>query len=59
MHFDISTNPLILKINSLLIRYSLYQAVTVPTLTLCHTLDIVMLRPTDYIVCSTTVTQLP
>ena len=58
VHFDIATNPLLLKINSLLNRYSFYQAVTVPTYKLGHTLDIVMLRPNDDIVCSTTVTQL-
>ena len=58
VHFDIPTNPLVLKINSLLNRYSFYQAVTVPTHKFGHTLDIVMLRPTDDIVCSTTVTQL-
>ena len=57
MHFDIPTNPLVLKINSLLNRYSFYQVVTVPTHKLGHTLDIVMFRPTDDIVCSTTVTQ--
>ena len=58
VHFDIPTNPLVLKINSLLNRYSFYQAVTVPTHKLGHTLDIVMFKPNDDIVCSTTVTQL-
>ena len=58
VHFDIPTNPLVLKINSLLNRYSFYQAVTAPIHTFCHTLDIAMLRPNDDIVCSTTVTQL-
>ena len=58
VHFDIPTNPLVLKINSLLNRYSIYQFVIVPTHKLGHTLDIVMFRPTDNIVCSTTVTQL-
>ena len=57
-HFNIPTNPLVLKTNSLLIRYSFYQAVTVPTYKHGHTLDIVMFRPTDDIICSTTVTQL-
>ena len=57
-HFDIPTNPLVLKINSLLNRYRFYQAVTVPTHKFGHTLDIVMLRPNDDIVCSTNVTQL-
>ena len=42
MHFDIPTNPLVLKINSLLNRHSLYQAFTVPTHKFDHTLDIVM-----------------
>ena len=59
VHFDMPTNRLVLKINSLLNRYSFYQAVAVPTHKFGHTLDIVMLRPTDDIVCSTTVTQLP
>ena len=58
VHFDIPTYPLVLKINSLLNRYSFYQAVTVPTDKFGHTLDIVMFRPNDDIVCSTTVTQL-
>ena len=48
-----------MKINSLLNRYSFYKAFTVPTHKLGYTLDIVMFRPTDDIVCSTTVTQLP
>ena len=34
------------------------HAVTVPTYAPGHTLDIVMFRPNDDIVCSTTVTQL-
>ena len=46
------------KIYSLLNRYSFDQAVTVPTHKLGHTLGIAMFRPTDDIVCSTTVTQL-
>ena len=58
VHFDIPTNPLVLKINSLLNRYSFYQAVTVPTYKFRHTLDIVMFRPNDDIVYSTTVTKL-
>ena len=58
VHVDIPTNPLVLKINSQLNRYSFYQGVNVHTHKLCHTLDIVMPRPTDDIVCSTTVTQL-
>ena len=58
MHFDIPTNPLVLKINSLLNRFSIHQAVTVPTHELGHSLDIVMLRPTDDIVCPTTVTKI-
>ena len=58
VHFDIPTNHLVLKINSLLNRYSFYQAVTLPTHKCGHTLDIVMLRPNENIVCSTTVTQL-
>ena len=58
LHFDISTNPLVLKINSLINGYCFYQAVTLPTHMFGHTLDIVMFRPTDDIVCSTTVTQL-
>ena len=57
-NFDIPTNPLVLKISNLLNRYSFYQAVTVHTHKLDHTLDIVMFRPTDDIVCSTTVSQL-
>ena len=57
VNFDIPTNPLVLKINSLLNRHSFYQAVTVPTHKSGHTLDIAMFRPDD-IVCSTTVTQL-
>ena len=56
VHFDMPTNPLVLKINSLLNRYCFYQAVTVPTYKFA--LYIVMLRPSDDIVCSTTVTQL-
>ena len=59
VHFDIPTNYLALKINSLLNSHSFYQAVTVPTHKLCHSLDIAMFRPTDNIVCSTTITQLP
>ena len=55
--FDIPTNSLVLKINSLLNRYSFYKAVTVPTHRFGHTLDIVMFRPNDD-VCSATVTQL-
>ena len=31
VHFDIPTNPMVLKINSLLNRYSLYHAITVST----------------------------
>ena len=58
VHFYIPTNPLVQKINSLKSRYSFYQAVTVSTHNLGHTLDIVMFRPNDDIVCSTTVTQL-
>ena len=46
-----------MKINSLLNRYISYQAVTLQTHELCHTLDIVMFGPTDNIVCYTTVTQ--
>ena len=57
-HFYITTNPVILKINSLLNRYSFYQAVIVPTHRFGHTLYIVMFRPNNDIVCSTTVTQL-
>ena len=49
---------LLTKISSLLNMYSFYQAVTVPTHKLGNNLDIVMLRPNDAIVCSTTVTQL-
>ena len=59
VHLDIPTNHLVLKINSLLNRNSYYQAVTVPTHKLGNTLDIVMLRLTDDILCSTTVTKLP
>ena len=47
-----STKPLVLKINSLLSRYSFYHTVTVPTHMFGHTLDIVIF------ICSTTVTQL-
>ena len=47
-----------MKISNLLNRYSFYQAVTVPTHKLGHTLDIVMFRPIDDIVYSTTATQL-
>ena len=43
-HFDIPTNPLVLIINSLLNRYSFYQAVTVPTYKNGHSLDIVVFR---------------
>ena len=67
--FDIPTNyttiyttiqyyPLVLKINSLLNRYSFYHVVTVLTHRLGYTRDIVMFRRTDDIVCSTTATQL-
>ena len=42
-------------ISSLLNRHSFFQAVSHK---LGHTLDILMLRPTDDIVCSTTVSQL-
>ena len=51
VHFDIPTNPIVLKIDSLLNGYSFYQAVTVPTHKLGHTLHMlcVMFRPTDYI----------
>ena len=58
VHYDILTNPLVLKNNSLLNRYRFYQAVTVPTHRLGHTLDISMLRPNNGNICSTTVTQL-
>ena len=58
VHFDVPTSPLVLKISSLLNRYSFYQAVTEPTHKFGHSLDIVMLRPNDDIACSTTVTQL-
>ena len=58
VYFYIPTNPLVLKISSLLNRYSFCQAVTVPTHMFGHTLDIVMFRPTDDIVCSTTVALL-
>ena len=58
VHFDIPTDPLVLKINSLLNRYCFYQAVTVPTHKFGHTLYIVMLRPNYDIVYSITVTQL-
>ena len=58
-HFDIPTKPQVLKMNSLLNRYRFYKAATVPTHMFGHTPDIAMLRPTDDIVCSTTVTQLP
>ena len=40
VHFDITTNPIVLKINSLLNRYNFYQAVTVPTHKSGRTLDI-------------------
>ena len=53
LHFDIPTNPLVLKTNSLLNRHSFYQAVTVSTHKFGHTLDIVMFRPNGDIVCST------
>ena len=59
VHFDIPTDPLVPKTNSLLDRDSFYQAVTVPTHKLGHILDIAIFRPTDGIVCLTTVTQLP
>ena len=59
VHYDIPTDPLFLKINSLPNRYSFHQAVTVPTHKFVHTQDIAMLRPNYDIVCSTTVTQLP
>ena len=58
VHVDIPTNHPVLKISSLLNRYSFYQAITVATHKLGHTLDIAMFRPTDGIVCSITVTQL-
>ena len=58
VHFYIPTNHLVLKYNSLLSRCSSYQAVTVPTHRLDHALDIVMFRPNDDIVCSTTVALL-
>ena len=58
VHFDIPTNPPVLKINSLPNMYSFYQAVTAPSHKFGHTLDIAMLRPNDDIVYSTTVTQL-
>ena len=41
-HFDILTKPLVLKISSLLNRYSFYQTVTVPSHMCGHTLDIVV-----------------
>ena len=47
VHFDIPTNPLVLKTNIVLNWYSFYQAVSVPTHKLGHNLDIVTLRPTD------------
>ena len=56
--FDIPTNPLVLKINSLLNRYSFYKTVTVPTHKFGHALDIVLFKANDDNVCSTTVTQL-
>ena len=59
VHFDKPTHPEVMKINSLLNRYCFYHAVTVPTHRLGHTLNIVMFRPYDDIVCSTTVTKLP
>ena len=40
--FDIPTNPLVLKINCLLNRYSFYQVVNVPTYKLGHTFDLLM-----------------
>ena len=43
VHFDIPTNRLVLKINSLLNRYSFYEAVTAPTTKFGHTLDIACL----------------
>ena len=49
---------LVLNVNSLINRLSFYQAVTVPAHKLGYTPDIIMFRPTDDIVCSTTVTQL-
>ena len=57
VHLNMPTNHLVLKIYSLLNRHSFSQAVTVPTHKLGHTLDIIMLRPTDDIVCPTTVTS--
>ena len=47
-----------MKINSLLNRYSFYQAVTVHTHKLGHTLDIAMFRPTDDNAFYTKVSQL-
>ena len=58
VHFDISTNPLVMKINSLLNRYRFYQVVTVPTHKFGHTLDIAMFPPINDVVCSTTITKL-
>ena len=58
VHFDIPTNPLVLKINSLLNRCSFYQAVTVPTYMFGHALDTVLFRPNDDIVCTTAVNRL-
>ena len=49
VHFDVPTNPLVLKINILLNRYCFYQAVTVPSHKLVHTPHIVMFMPTDNI----------
>ena len=57
VRFDIPTYPLVLKINSMLNRYSFYQSVTEPTHKSGHALDIAMPRPNDDIVCSTTVTS--
>ena len=58
MHFYITTNSLVLKISSLLNRYSLYQAVTLLTHKLGHNPYIAMSRTTDDIVYSTTITKL-
>ena len=58
VHFDVPTNPLVLKISTLLNRYSVYQASAIPTHELGPTLDIAIFRPTYDITCFTTVTQL-
>ena len=57
MHFYVLINHLVMKINSLPNRYSLYHIVTVPTHKLGHTLDIAMFMPIDGIVCLTTATR--